>query len=71
MPAGIKITGVKTTKHEGRRVVINFVEKGSDEVLFALDKNLEDDTYVDVINCQIENINGIAKVTIPIIAEAS
>ena len=66
----MKISGVKTTKHEGQRVIVRFVEKDTDEVLFALDKNLTNDG-VDIINCRIENVNGIAKVTIPIIAEAS
>jgi hypothetical protein len=67
----IGIEGVETEKREGRRIVVNFVEKGTDEVLFALDKNLNDDLYVDVINCQLENVNGVAKITIPIIAEAT
>jgi hypothetical protein len=67
----IGIEGVKTTKREGRRIVVNFVEKGTDEVLFALNKNLQDDLYVDVINCQLENVNGVSKITIPLIASAT
>ena len=72
MTKGMKITGVKTVKHEGRKVSVQFIEVGTDEVLFSLDKYLlDDDSAVDIINCQVENVNGIAKVTIPIIAEAA
>ena len=67
----LKITGVKTKKHEGRGVLVRFIEKGTDEMLFGVRRNLIDDqTDIDIINCQIENVNGMAKLTIPLIATA-
>ena len=66
----MKISGVKTIKRELPPITVRFIEMGGDEVLFSLEKNLIEGG-VDVINCQIENVNGMAKITIPIIAEAS
>jgi hypothetical protein len=66
----ISIEDVKVVRHEGRRVVVRFIEKGTDQVLFSVAKNLVDDG-VDVINCRIENVEGKASLVIPLIAEVT
>lgn len=66
----IGIEGVEVSKREGRRVDVRFIEKGTDQVLFTLSKNLVNDG-VDVINCRIENVEGKASLVIPLVAEAS
>jgi hypothetical protein len=66
----MKISGVKVVKHEGPRALVKFIEKGTDDVLFEISKALVDGT-VEVINCQIQNVNGKAMVTIPLIGEVT
>jgi hypothetical protein len=67
-----RIKGVKVVKHiTANQIVIDFIEKNTDEVLFSLDKELDESNHVDVINCQLSAVDGITMLLIPLVAEVT